>query len=185
MKSSSFKFIRYGKLKAVKQKGFSSSDSFHSPPAGRGFYAFPYGFEEIFLVGATEATQPKVIGCLPIVTKYERSLWYNHTTKEYHDHTYEYTSRDIWRQKRVFTLKKDDLIWHHLKGSTKQSDILEESKSWILTTVEVWKKALNKEVSYNKLRTWKDSGKGNLRDYGSNGYYSKDHLEVFITKKKI
>lgn len=180
-----YRFVRYGKLKATKQKGYSKSDTFHSPPCGKGFYAFPFGHEEMFLVSGTESTQPNVIGCLPIVTKYERNLWYNHTTKEYNDHTYEHTSRDIWRQKRVLNLRKDDLIWHHLKDTTKVRDILKESKDWIQTTVEVWKKSINKELSKNKMKTWRDSYKGDLRDYSDNGYYSKDHLEVFIDKKKI
>ena len=81
------KFVRYGKLKSTKQKGFSNSDTFHSPPAGKGFYAFPFGYEELFLVGSLENTQPSVIGSVPTITKYERVLYYNpphkHTKQQY------------------------------------------------------------------------------------------------------
>ena len=180
-----YKFVRYGKLKAVKQKGFSSSDSFHSPPCGKGFYAFPFGYEELSLVRSLEDTQPRVIGCLPNIIKYERSLWWNRVTEEYHDTTYSYQFKDIWRQKRVFSLRKDDLIWHHLKDRTNKKDILKESKSWVQTTVGAWKKALNKEVARNKMRAWRECKGGDLREYRDNGYYSTDHLEVFIDKKKI
>lgn len=180
-----YRFVRYGKLKSTKQKGFASSDSFHSPPCGKGFYAFPFGYEELFLVGSLDNTQPKVIGCLPNITKYERSLWWNRVTEEYNDTIYQYEYKDIWKQKRVFNLKKDDLIWHHLKDTTKQKDIIKESKYWIYTTIEVWKKSLNKELNKNKMKTWKEFKQGDVRNYKNNGYYSKDHLEVFIDKKKI
>lgn len=43
------KFVRYGSL--VPQKHKKRDDSFHSPPANSGFYAFPRGYIEPFLLG--------------------------------------------------------------------------------------------------------------------------------------
>lgn len=47
-------FIRWGDLNPVKQKGYvpSEEDDFHSPPARKGIYAFPYPHIETFILGS-------------------------------------------------------------------------------------------------------------------------------------
>ena len=46
------KFVRFGSLKPVKQKGVKNwnSGDYHMPPRKRGFYAMPYGYVEMFYV---------------------------------------------------------------------------------------------------------------------------------------
>jgi hypothetical protein len=47
----SYKFIRFGGLSSVPQKGYDPSmPTFHSPPARRGIYALPYDRIELFVV---------------------------------------------------------------------------------------------------------------------------------------
>lgn len=48
------KFIRFGGLSSVKQKGYTNDESKiydHTPPARRGIYAFTYPYVEPFLLG--------------------------------------------------------------------------------------------------------------------------------------
>lgn len=48
------KFIRWGSINPKKQLGFSNNpDSFHEPPAKKGFYAFPFYEVEYFLLGTS------------------------------------------------------------------------------------------------------------------------------------
>ena len=49
------KFVRYGGLSSVKQKGYdASSEMFHSPPMKRGIYAFVWKHVEWFLLSGYE-----------------------------------------------------------------------------------------------------------------------------------
>lgn len=46
-----YKFIRYGGLSPVNQKGYTTKNmSIHQPPARKGIYAFPYNKIETFLI---------------------------------------------------------------------------------------------------------------------------------------
>ena len=45
------KFVRYGGLSSVRQRGYdANSTGFHSPPARRGIYAFIWPYVEWFLL---------------------------------------------------------------------------------------------------------------------------------------
>ncbi len=46
------KFVRFGTLKSVKQKGVKNwrSDNYHRPPRKKGFYAMPYGYVDMFYI---------------------------------------------------------------------------------------------------------------------------------------
>lgn len=52
------KFVRWGGINPVKQKGYNVKlddfHSFHSPPARKGMFAFPWPFVEYFLLGVNE-----------------------------------------------------------------------------------------------------------------------------------
>lgn len=62
-KTSKLKFARFGGLSSVNQRGYKSvSDTFHSPPATRGFYCFVWPHYEMFLLGADCTKNPKVTG---------------------------------------------------------------------------------------------------------------------------
>ena len=52
-KPSTGRFLRFGGLSPVKQRGFTTDKeaTFHSPPARKGVYAFPENCIEIFLLG--------------------------------------------------------------------------------------------------------------------------------------
>ena len=84
-------------------------------------------------------------------------------------------------------------IWHHLKeyGTDKplveKKDILDESGSWIKTTMKVWARALEKIDTLERFSSYIDFGLfgKNLRHGNPHTYpnhYSKDHYEVFIEK---
>lgn len=168
-----YTFVRYGKLALTKQKGYKNKN-FHSAPAPRGFYAFPLGYEELFLVGAMDKTQPKLHRSLPKVTKLDRFINDNVT----------YETEDIWQQKHKFTLSSKDLIWHHLDKYVKTKNVIERNKSWILTTVQVWSKAFKRSLMDHRAMSIKFF-EGNKRQHelGKNGLYAIDHLEIFNIKK--
>ena len=57
------KFARFGGLSSVNQRGYrSNNDSYHGPPATRGFYAFVWPYYEFFLLSANCTSDPKTIG---------------------------------------------------------------------------------------------------------------------------
>lgn len=173
------KFVRYGRLKSVRQKGFKAT-GFHSPPARYGFYSFPFGFEESFLVSGL-AYQKKV--GLPMVTKHEISRWFNRTTGEMEIHEYDWEVRDIWSVKHTFEVKNSDLIWHHLEAFTRdKTTILAKSKDWVQTTVEVWKKAFNRCINKQRMEFAAEWKMCHL-ELRTEGCYSRDHFEVFFDLK--
>jgi len=185
------KFVRFGNIKATRQKHFGEYESFHSPPVKDGFYAMPHKAQEFFLIGCIDETQPHLFpktpysevvyekwkdiindipiewdksgGCYTNVTKYP---------KEYEDEMKEAKDKylKIMRQiRREFTLKDEDIIWHHLENMIPHNEIIQRSGSWVSSRVKEYKKAFKKEnarLKYSKKFT----------PYG----YSKDHFEVFI-----
>ena len=46
------KFVRFGTLKSVKQKGVKNwrSADYHKPPRKKGFYAMPYGYVDMYYI---------------------------------------------------------------------------------------------------------------------------------------
>ena len=177
------KFVRYGRLKPTKQKGFDSYKKdpwFHSPPKGKGFYAFPFGFEEIFLV-VNLTYQTKTSRSLPNITKYEK--WVNAKCNEVIFSEWE--TKDIWKHKRVFEVDASKTVWHHLE--VRSDVVLEKTEHWTKTTIKEWKKALNKTMNKEKMKTWKEftkkGGTKSVSELRKNGFYSKDHYEVFFDYK--
>jgi hypothetical protein len=62
-KTSKLKFARFGGLSSVNQRGYKCiPETFHSPPATRGFYCFVWPHYEMFLLGADWTKNPKVTG---------------------------------------------------------------------------------------------------------------------------
>ena len=55
-KKEKLTFTRYGGLSSVPQKHYDTTDEkgFHNPPRRRGIYAMPRGYEDLFLLGATD-----------------------------------------------------------------------------------------------------------------------------------
>lgn len=153
-------FIRYGKLKPVKQLGYTEIDkSYHSPPSRRGFYAMPYKFQELFLIGSIESTQKIVLK-----KNYKKDGYY----------TVDYSS-----VKKTFKANNTDTIWSHIDIIPNHL-ILARDGSWVQTTVGTYIKFLNKFHAKNRL--------GFLKYYDGNinsvGRFSKDSYEVFFDNIK-
>lgn len=57
-----FTFVRFGGLNLKSQKGFSKTpETYHQPPASRGFYAMPKIAQELFLIGSLDSYQPSSV----------------------------------------------------------------------------------------------------------------------------
>lgn len=177
-------FIRYGRLHLTKQQGYGK-DSFHAPPSTIGFYAMPIRFQELFLVGSIEKTQPEIVA-IPKKFKDENK-----------SEDFDYSEYDKIRRKKYkkiihkFEMKNDDFLWHHLT-EIKHNLIIDKNRSWIKTTVRDWKKALIKEsvrlrnesMSTSFFNDVKSKGGKRLEEIKKKtGCYSKDHFEVFIDSK--
>ncbi len=158
-----FTFVRFGGLNLKNQKGFSKTpETYHQPPASRGFYAMPKIAQELFLVGSLDSTQPSVFAK---DGKNVENYW-----------------RDKLRQIRKEFRKTEGEIWHHLEEYTDHKDILQRNGSWIKTDIKVWSKSFSKMSTKMKWGRSKDLG-GEIFPRGITGIYSKDHCEVFFDEK--
>jgi len=158
-----FTFVRFGGLNLKNQKGFSKTpETYHQPPASRGFYAMPKIAQELFLVGSLDSTQLSVFAkdC-----KNVENYW-----------------RDKLREIRKEFRKTEGEIWHHLEEYTDHKDILQRNGSWIKTDIKVWSKSFSKMSTKMKWGRSKDLG-GEIFPRGITGIYSKDHCEVFFDEK--
>jgi len=158
-----YTFVRFGGLDLKKQKGYSKTpETYHQPPASRGFYAMPKIAQELFLVGSLSSTQP---GVFSKDSQNIENYW-----------------RDKLRQIRKEFKKTDGEIWHHLEEYTDHKDVLQRHGSWIKTDIKVWAKAFSKMSTIMKWGRNKDLG-GEIYPRGITGMYSKDHCEVFFDEK--
>jgi hypothetical protein len=171
-------FIRFGKMHLTKQQGYGS-DTFHAPPAPIGFYAMPIRFQEYFLIGSLDKTQPKYLP-LPKIKDDENVDW---------------NERSLLQKKRFkklihkFVVDNEEYVWHHL--SIAQNLIIDRHNSWVKTTVRDWKNALIKESIKLRVESMatdfdvkKSSGGKRLAEVRpKTGCYSKDHFEVFFDSK--
>jgi hypothetical protein len=158
-----FTFVRFGGLDLKNQKGFSNNpETYHQPPASRGFYAMPKIAQELFLVGSLESTQP---GVFAKDAKNVENYW-----------------RDKLRQIRKEFRKTEGEIWHHLEEYTDHKDVLQRNGSWIKTDIKVWSKSFSKMSTKMKWGRSKEMG-GEIYPRGITGIYSKDHCEVFFDEK--
>ncbi len=167
------RFIRYGKLALVKQKGFGS-DTFHGPPAQRGFYAMPIQFQSLFLVGSVDDYQPGQLNApkKPVgedVSDEEWDEWWVKRQKRYS------------AIKHEFTVDNTVELWHHL--TVPNNEVVSRHNSWVKTSLKVWKKAVSKESV--SLRAEAGGEKGINSTYKRTGYFSKDHFEVFFDTKVV
>ena len=180
--SNKNKFVRYGRLdKYAKQKNHvnnkktdmdgkpSSEITYHTAPTSRGFYAMPYGYEESFLVGSLNATQPDLFPTDYAKDIYDENPFYKEDCTEEKMEKYakklRRAEKDIYsKNRKIFTLKDSDLIWHHLDDKTPLNEIEKRSGAWIQTSVKTFFKALKRSLKNHE------------------GFsYSRDHLEVFVS----
>ena len=168
-------FVRYGRMHLTKQKGYGK-DSFHAPPASIGFYAMPIRFQELFLVGSIEDTQPDQLR-MPKILKADPE---NVDWEKYNE-----IHRKKWKKIiHKFVMKNEFFIWHHLDA--KENVILDKKNDWIKTSVRDWKISLIKESLRLRVQSMNSMGnyKTNFAEVSpKTGCYSKDHFEVFIDYK--
>jgi hypothetical protein len=165
-----YTFVRFGGLDLKNQKGFSQDpETYHEPPASRGFYAMPKITQEFFLIGSLDSTQPDVF------------------PKEKYDEDGFIINDEKVRKKRYSEIRKEfrkntGEIWHHLEEYTNHKDVLQRHGSWIKTDIKVWAKSFSKMSTIMKWGRHKDLG-GEIYPRGITGIYSKDHCEVFFDEK--
>lgn len=141
-------FIRWGGVNSVNQKytfhGDKSRDGYHSPPFGRGIYAFP-------------------LKCVDKFLSYHR----------------------IERNDKMHKFKYNGEIWHHLSDFVKPNEILSMNGTWVLTSMNAWRKAFSKSSINDRLGCDIVSG-GNINEIrsGVSGFFLKYHYEVFIPNMK-
>lgn len=190
------KFIRYGGLSPVKQRGYDPSETtFHSPPARRGIYAFPEGAVEPFLLGSRVFDPRRMRRLTPDeVRKVERIekrlegsytyprvryVWPNQKMKDKFDQMVNGTlldqqKADEYARKNQFMAKDINRreftytgnIWSHL-------DEYIDDPTKIIKRKAAW--------VLTDFDTWREAYKKALvakKVYN----YSKDHLEVFIER---
>lgn len=207
------KFTRYGSLQPQKQVRYGQ-DIFHAPPCKYGFYAFPYGYTEFFLLGATSEPSnssgksqwlkdddgnrildndiwdttdyDRKTGNFGINKKYISLLKKKNIKKNMLRSTY-----DEKDDKHYVTVLKPPKefeykgdIWHHL------GEVLQKKQHLILEEIGSWVKTDMETYEYCLKRTSHEQYKDFKKDWGTphriNGLklYAKDHLEVFFEKIK-
>ena len=117
-------FIRWGGLSSVRQEGYQAiSESFHTPPARRGIYAFVWPYIEPFLLGGTK-----------MIPQYKQdeidNIWTNKC----------FSAKAIKPKK--FSYSGD--IWCHL--NIPGNKVLQHKNSWIKVTFETFKHYFFKET---------------------------------------
>lgn len=167
-KAKTGKFIRYGGLSPVKQKGFTTNPtSFHSPPARNGFYAFPQNYIELFLLGGDYASPKNKDATNRFV--YVKDKKGNKITNDHPEFEKLQNNPNFWTQqigikdgaekneygyydwddqivaliKRVHPRKFEYSgdIWHHLGEFVPQEKILKTKDSWVKTDMPTYLKA--------------------------------------------
>lgn len=82
---------------------------------------------------------------------------------------------------KIFTY--DGELWHHLGRNLKQHQILSRKSSWVKSSIEDYREALEREMHSSRKDMQRDPWRGALLPNKSPFFCSsKDHLEVFIEK---
>lgn len=170
-------FVRFGGLDLKNQQGHGK-DNFHSPPATRGFYAFPKIAQSLFLIGSLDVFQPGILPKHPDYTNFTDDDF-----KERSKHI-----RKIKQGIRKEFVKTDGDIWHHLGEYCKPNEVISRHNSWVKTSIATWQKAFSKSSLNNRYGEDFNGSTGRGENSinstrGINGYYSKDEYEVFFDEK--
>jgi len=167
------RFVRFGKLAMVNQKGYGKN-TFHAPPAPRGFYAMPLRYQEWFLVGSMDTYQPKQ------TLNYPKHPGEDATQEELEEF-YKKKNKIFRSRAHKFTVDNKVELWHHL--DVPNNEVISRHNSWVKTSIRTWKKAIGKESTRLRAESGGDNGINSVRK--RTGYYSKDHFEVFFDTKVI
>jgi hypothetical protein len=175
-------------------------ETFHTPPARRGLYAFPLGFVESFLLGGfnfrpdrhewvRDENGKKITEDHPIAKKYEIvekfgeyiDRWIPTIKTGKKDPYQDWINRSdgynpddpkfVYKQKPPKIFIHTGDVWCHLDYVISRHHILKVKGSWILLSNDSFRKALAKENMRNEARR----KRGDIP-------FSKDHMEVFIER---
>lgn len=222
-KNKGVTFVRYGGLSPVKQRGFEpnpSKKTFHSPPARKGIYAFPQFWVEMFLLGGdmnsfgvrnrTVKVRDKdgniVTNRHPLFKKLQDrgekywdktdgKLWPDAEPDEDGDYSWEDYIHYLTVHQRPRKFIHSGNVWHHLGEYLPKNEIMKESGGWVLTNIDIYKKAFKLEMKHRRksalqdLRSWSNDDENKTVDaqfLNRNPYkwFSNDNLEVFIERIK-
>lgn len=189
------KFIRYGGLSRVKQKGFTTDpQTMHKPPSRNGIYAFVWPYFEPFLLNS-----PRLDKEFEYVKDGNGNI-IDTDHPDYKKYVERYSSK-INKQTGKTTLTKfrDPKIfeyygplWHHLSHFIDRKDVIKEHGAWVKTGFDAYVKALKKELHStlrrDEFKEFRQENEPSLQfwQYRSKkpaqNFY-RDHLEVFIDDK--
>lgn len=131
------------------------SETYHAPPTRRGFYAFVWPYVEFFLLTGYTQNQEKL-------------------------------QKGDFKPKRRRIFEYYGNIWHHFDSA---KGIIATHNSWYKSSYEDYCEALRQKLHSHKTDAIADMYTVNHRielgRSGNVGYYSKDHLEVFIEDKRM
>jgi len=205
----SMKFIRYGGLSALKQTHIKTKDEeyYHLPPKKKGFFAFPAGYVDTFLLTATwEPTNIsnksswvyKEDGSKLSYEEYskDKKFWIKYFKKLGIKDKNVYYSREsgyAFYLKPPRTFEYNGPLWHHLVYEVKPEMIWEKKGTWVKTSVEDYIKAfaINKHKylreHHKTMAQFDDVSvkslfKGKQDPYNCPMGFVKDELEVFIER---
>ncbi len=180
-------FVRFGGLDPIKQKGYGK-ETYHSPPASRGFYAMPKVVQEFFLIGSLSSTQ---------LYKFPKSPKYPEKGENFEQDVIKFREESDnfdWdkhnkRTDKIYSLIRREFkkttgnIWHHLGEYVDNNEVIERHDSWVKTTIQSWTKAFSRRSLNDRYGEDQFSTNNINKSRGIAGFYSKDHFEVFFDEK--
>jgi hypothetical protein len=172
-------FIRWGGLAPVRQRGFKlhkqGDIGYHTPPARKGIYAFPWPHIEPFLLGA-ECTTSKTDFKLkdskgrPITKEDNPDVFEKMLKQSDYNYEHEQNGKTYIKKRKALRPKKFNYrgdVWHHLECRS----IKKSKGDWFLSDFGSYVQALEKEI--HKTKSFKHNTGWNT---------SKDHFEVFLER---
>ena len=211
-KAKKLDFVTYGGLSLTKQKGYhgpSELETFHSPPARRGIYAFVWPYVETFLLGGGYSNPKQRGKGQRQRIQYVRDKKGNIITSDHPEYDkYAFVQKNWtisrpkpgipddkldsldWKDRQTTFLYNNTSrkkfsysgpLWHHLLDGVSQDKIIDEKGEWIKTDMATFTEALKKQLHANL--TW-DRGFNKGRPMaGSVKSGGIENLEVFIDQK--
>lgn len=163
MSTLKFKCVRYGGLNVVKQKNNYNNPkniSYHTAPQRKGFYAFPFGIVDLFLI-----------------SHHEHALSTNKKNNK------------KYRERKVFDVL-GGLLWTHIYHEKSKELYLDKSNDFYLINVFDFKdiilkkeiSTLIKECNKNKSILRGINHRGNHFEGNPLIFYSNTHFELFLTR---
>jgi hypothetical protein len=180
-----YKFVRFGFLnhrnkQSVWIGNYKSEDkTFHKAPVSRGFYAFPFKYQEFFLIGVSIELQN--------TSQFKKNIKIddallnlndpkNKELIELNSQIEQANYKLLLKNRREF-IKTSGTIWCHF-DNLPNNLILDRSGSWVKVEMKDWFKALTKaRLQYRNNVVI--GGWVNLSDI----IRTKDSFEVFIDEK--